>query len=673
MKKTILLICVMMLFIQFPIQIKAQESVAYKTETLTSTGETVETQSAYLPIGLFGNHYSFETPEDIFIDDNDDVYVADSGTKEVIKFTPQGEIAQIFGRESLGSPQGVFVDDRGDVFVADYQHEVIVKYNQQGKELARIEKPNTPLFGSSTPFKPQKLAVDRRGNLYIVSEGTTNGIIQMNANGDFLGFYGVGKTQVSIGNIVQEILTFESQRESLFNRVPSAPNNISIGNQGLVHTVTSGTTWEVIRKLNVAGDNMLPSNISDVTSLKDLAVGLIGNIYTVDNDGLIYEYDRFGHLLFTFGGKDDGSNRLGLLQQPTSIAVDSIGRIFISDREKGNIQMYEPTAFTGLLHQALSLYGDGFYIESEAYWDEVIRLNTSFGLAHSAKGESLFKQQQYEEALEEFRLANNRAGYSDAFWEVRYTWMEQNLQWVILTLALLYVVKIVINQLKKRSKKVNDYLSIHLKLKNRKWIKEVLYFKKFLKAPIDSYYYLKENKRVSEQSATIVLILLVVFYFIWFIFTGFIFNANRIEDMNLFLDLALLILPFGLFVVANYMVSTITDGEGRFKHVYIGTVYALSPALVLLLPITLISNILTLNEGFIYYFALQVMIVWSLVMLFIMIKEVHDFTVAKTFGNIFLTIFAMFIAVLVFFVLYVLFDQVFNFIYTMIQEVMLRV
>jgi len=238
---------------------------------------------------------------------------------------------------------------------------------------------------------------------------------------------------------------------------------------------------------------------------------------------------------------------------------------------------------------------------------------------------------------------------------------------------LLYVVKIVINQLKKRSKKVNDYLSIHLKLKNRKWIKEVLYFKKFLKAPIDSYYYLKENKRVSVQSATIVLILLVVFYFIWFIFTGFIFNANRIEDMNLFLDLALLILPFGLFVVANYMVSTITDGEGRFKHVYIGTVYALSPALVLLLPITLISNILTLNEGFIYYFALQVMIVWSLVMLFIMIKEVHDFTVAKTFGNIFLTIFAMFIAVLVFFVLYVLFDQVFNFIYTMIQEVMLRV
>ncbi|WP_062320670.1 YIP1 family protein [Halolactibacillus sp. JCM 19043] len=673
MKKTFLLICIMMFLVKFPIQIAAHESVAYKTETLTSTGDVIETQSAYTPIGLFGKNYNFETPEDVYIDKNDYVYVADSGTGEVIKFSPTGEIEQVYGRDSLGSPQGVFVDHREDIFIADYEQAIIVKYNQSGEQLMTFEKPDTPLFGSSTPFKPQKLAVDRRGNLYIVSEGTTNGIIQLNASGDFLGFYGVGTTRPSIGNVIQELLAFQSQRESLFNRVPSAPNNVSIGNQGLIHTVTSGSSWEVIRKLNVAGDNMLPADISTVSNLKDLTVGLIGNIYTVDNDGLIYEYDRFGNLLFTFGGKDDGSNRLGLLQQPTSIEVDSVGRIFISDREKGNIQMYEPTAFTGLLHQALSLYGDGFYIESEAYWDEVIRLNSAFGLAHSAKGEALYKQQQYDEALEEFRLANNRAGYSDAFWEVRYQWMEQNLQWFIFILALLFVLKTILNKLRKRSTKINQALSIHHRLKKYRLINELLYFKKFLKSPIDSYYYLKENKRVSVQSASLLFMVLVILYFIWFIFTGFIFNTNRIEDINLLLDLALLILPFGLFIVANYMVSTITDGEGRFKQVFTGTVYALSPVLVLLLPITIVSNILTLNEGFIYYFALQVMVGWSLVMLFIMIKEVHDFTVTKTIGNILLTFFTMFIAVLVFFVLYVLFDQVFNFVYTMIQEVMLRV
>ncbi|GEM01030.1 Yip1 domain-containing protein [Halolactibacillus halophilus] len=673
MKKTFLLICIMMFLLKFPIQIIAQESVAYKTETITSTGDIIETQSAYSPIGLFGKDYKFQTPEDVYIDENDNVYIADSGTGEVIKFRSNGDIEQVYGRDFLGSPQGVFVDHDQNIFIADYQQSMIVKYNQSGDEIKRFEKPDTPLFGSSTPFKPQKLAVDRRGNLYIVSEGTTNGIIQLNAAGDFLGFYGVGSTQPSIGNAIQELLTFESQRESLFNRVPSAPNNVSIGKQGLIHTVTSGTSWEVIRKLNVAGDNMLPSDISTILNLKDLAVGLIGNIYTVDNDGLIYEYDRFGHLLFTFGGKDDGSNRLGLLQQPTSIEVDSVGRVFISDREKGNIQMYEPTAFTGLLHQALSLYGDGFYIESEAYWDEVIRLNSAFGLAHSAKAEALYKQQQYNEALEEFRLANNRAGYSDAFWEVRYQWMEQNLQWFILVLVLLVVLNAIVNQLRKRSIKINRALTIHHRLKKYRLVNELLYFKKFLTAPIDSYYYLKENKRVSVRSASLLLAALVTLYFVWFIFTGFIFNTNRIEDMNLLLDLALLIIPFGLFVVANYMVSTITDGEGRFSHVFTGTVYALSPVLVFLLPITLISNVLTLNEGFIYYFALQVMVVWSLVMLFMMIKEVHDFTVAKTIGNILLTIFTMFIAVLVFFVLYVLFDQVFNFVYTMIQEVMLRV
>jgi hypothetical protein len=155
--------------------------------------------------------------------------------------------------------------------------------------------------------------------------------------------------------------------------------------------------------------------------------------------------------------------------------------------------------------------------------------------------------------------------------------------------------------------------------------------------------------------------------------TGFIFSTQRVEEINLFLEIVTFFVPITLFVVTNYLVSTITDGEGRFRHVYIGTIYSLAPIIVFLLPITIISNVLTFNEAFIYHFSMQIMIVWSLIILFIMIKEVHDFAFTETIRNILITIFGMFIMVLVFFVVYVLLDQVYDFVYTVIQEVILRV
>jgi len=673
MDKFLTAICCLLLLILSPINAAASASVPYKTETLTAEGEVIETQTAYVPIGLFGLEANIEKPEDIFIDQNNNVYVVDSATTTVTKFDNSGQVQQTYGEELLQQPKGVYVDQYNKVYVTDYGQQKVFKFKENGDLEDTYEKPDSPLFGKGAPFKPQKVAVDLRGNIYIVGEGSTNGLIQLNQEGDFLGYYGVNTTRPTIATFIQDMLVTQRQKMSMFMKVPPAPTNLTIDDKGLVYTVTSSTTWETIRKLNIAGANLLNPEVSSETNLSDLTVGNIGNIYTITNDGMIHEYDQAGNLLFSFGGKDDGSNRLGLMVQPSGIDTDSAGRLFVTDREQGTIQIFEPTEFTTVLHEGLELYSEGYYVESEAYWDEILRLNASFGLAHTAMGQALYKQQDYDEAAEEFQIANDKSGYSDAFWEIRNRWMQENLNKIFTLLVGVILLLMLIKYLDKRRKILQPFRDHWKRIREIKLISELLFLSKFIKHPLDSLYYVKENERASAISATLLYVFLLVEVILMIYLTGFIFANQSITDVNLYYELGKVIGPIMLFIVTNYLVSTITDGEGRLRDVYIGTIYALAPFILFIIPITLVSNILTFNEAFIYDFSFQIIIAWSGILMFMMLKEIHDFKFFKTIGNILVTMFAMFISVLVFFVVYVLSDQVYDFVQSIIQEVILRV
>ncbi|GGF27265.1 hypothetical protein GCM10010954_27900 [Halobacillus andaensis] len=661
------------LTILFPALSSASVSVPYQTETLTADGNVIETQTAYAPIGLFAKGTEMINPEDIYINQQDQIYMADSGTSTVTKFDEEGNVLEVYGEDVLNQPLGVYAKENGDVYVADYGSEKVLKFQEDGELIEEYERPDSPLFGASAPFKPEKVSVDTRGNIYIIGESATNGIIQLSEDGAFLGYYGANTLAPSVGTFLNDMITTQRQRANLFMKEPPAPGNISIDDQGLVYTITSGTTWEAIRKLNIEGGNILPPAMTEETNLVDVAVGSIGNIYTVGNDGIIYEYDSSGNLLFSFGGKTNANNRLGLTMQPSSIEVDDVGRLYVTDREQGNIQVYEPTEFTTVLHQGLALFEEGYYVQSEDYWNEILRLNSSFGLAHTAKGEALYKQQEYDEALEEFELANDKDGYSNAFWEIRYRWMENHLAGAFMIIIAFFVFRYTVKFTDKKKNILQPVRDITSKIKRQKLVNELLFLTRFIKRPIDSIYYLKNGERASILSASILYLILVVEYLLRIYWTGFLFTDRVLENVNVFFEAGAVLLPLFLFIVVNYLVSTITDGEGRFRHVYIGTIYSLAPIILFILPITLISNVLTFNEAFIYTFSMQVIIVWSIVILFTTIKEIHDYSFWGTIRNLLVTLFGMILTILVFFVLYILFDQLYDFVSSIIEEVMLRV
>ncbi|MCA1319668.1 SMP-30/gluconolactonase/LRE family protein [Bacillus tianshenii] len=666
------LLCVWLLIL-FPAQSSAALSVPYKTETVSSEGDIIETQTAYIPVSLFGSNSEIVNPEDVYIDENNNVYVADSGTKKVTKFDENGKKLLEVGEGQLAQPTGVYVDHNQEIYVADYKNEKVFRYSQEGEMIQEYARPDSPLFGTKSPYKPQKVTVDKRGNLYIIGEGSNNGIIQIGQDGTFLGFFGVNRTQSSLMSVVQEALTTEGQKSRMFLKVPPAPTNIAIDEKGLVFTVTAGTKFEVIRKLNIAGSNILPSDISDTTNLRDITVGPLGNFFVLENNGRIYEYDSYGNLLFIFGGKDDGTNRLGLFKDPTGISVDNLGRLLVTDRERGTIQMLEPTAFAEMMHGGISLYAEGLYVESGKYWSEVLRLNSSIGLAHFAMGEAYYKQQQYEEALESFKIVNSKEGYSNSFWEIRNIWMQEHLSKVFAVIIGLFAIRASVLYVDKKKGILKEPRKRWKRIKAKTLVSELLFLVNFLKKPVDSFYYVKRVRKVSLVSATILYLILFLEYLIMKYFTGFIFRGSNADQINFAFELVTLFLPILLFIVSNYLVSTISDGEGRFRDIYIGTIYSLAPYLMFIIPVTILSNALTLNEAFLYTFSMQVMIGWSLVILFIMVKEIHAYEFFETVRNILITIFCMIIIVLVCFIIYVLMDQVVDFVTAIIQEVILRV
>ncbi|WNB92644.1 YIP1 family protein [Bacillus sp. NEB1478] len=672
MKHYARIILAAIVFILVPLQSIASASVPYQTETLSADGKVIETQTAYTPLGNLLEDADITSPEDIFVDDDGKIYVVDSGAKKVFVADQNGKKTAEIGAGILQNPTGVYVDKDGAVYVADYEKEKVFRFSKDGKLEKEYGKPDSPLFGKSSSFKPQKVGVDRRGNLFVISEGSTNGIIQLSREDTFLGYYGVNSTEASFKNFVSKLLTSESQKARMFMKLPPAPDNIAIDSKGLIYSVTEGTKNEVIKKLNVAGKNMLYEDVSIITSFQDIAVDKDGNMFVVSSSGEIYEHDSFGNLLFIFGGKDDGSNRLGLFKQPTGIAVDKNGRLYVTDKERGLISVFESTAFSKQVHQGIALFKEGKYIESRKYWESVLELNSSFGLAHSAMGSAYYKQQDYDKALKEFEFANDVYGYSDSFWEVRHAWMQENLETVLFIFIALIALYYVLKWLDKKRNIMDGSRRKWAAVKKRKLLRELLFLFQFFKHPIDSFYYLKRKRYASVASATILYVLLLIEFIVSRFYTGFIFMPPA-GDASLLTELLKISVPLFLFITINYLVSTINDGEGRFKDIYIGTIYALAPYVVFSLPIVLISNILTYNESFVYVFSIRIIYAWCLIILFIMIKEIHNYSVSDTIRNILVTLFGMAIMLLVVFIVFVLIDQVYDFVYSIIKEVVLRV
>jgi tetratricopeptide (TPR) repeat protein len=641
----------------------------YTTWALGPGGRFFMTQDAYTPYTEIDLPIS--AAEDMFIAPDGFMYIADTGNHRIVKLD-NFEIVATYGEEILTGPTGIFVDDEGVMYVVDAKSNTICILDPDGNLVQQFARPDEPLFGRGREFLPRKIAIDARKNLYIISEGSVNGIVQMNTNGDFIGYFGANTASMSLKMILQRMFLTQEQLEQFIKNEAASPSNLTIDHQSMIYTITAGTSnGRSIRKFTVSGKNIFPDTFGSNT-FRDIDVSDEGLVIAVDATGMIWEYDLNGFVLFVFGSQDRGEQRLGTLRNPSAIERDG-EFIYVLDEDKNAIVAYQTTAFARQVHYGVRLYMDGFYSEAKPYFERVLNYNGSFIMAYQAIADAYNKERNYTAALENYRYAEDHHGYSQAFWELRNTVLQQYLTSAILWIVGLSIANAVFKRYERRYKWLDPVRKRLKDLQRFKMVDDLLFIFRFIKQPADSFYYIKKNLRGSLRFAAIIYIWVIVARVLSLYLTGFIFNPyaslSEIRVENEILITLLLVLVWN---AANYLVSTISDGEGRIKDVVIGTAYSLFPYALFALPIALISNIMSLNEAFLFNFSMNIVWFWTGLMLFLMVKEIHNYSFAETVRNVLVTLFTMALFALTGYILYVLFNQLYEFLSAVLQEIRLR-
>lgn len=652
-----------------------EANTAYRTFTEDGYGRYVETQTAYTvteTIVRFDDELFFQA-QDMKISDDGLIYVADTGNSRILVGDTTGSLERIIGEEDLQRPTGIFLSHDDKLYVADEVAQKIFVYSLEGELIQEFGRPESILFGENANFIPEKVAVDERDNIYIISRGNSNGIIQINANtGQFLGYYAPNETSVTLMTAFRRAIFTDEQLDRMIDIVPPTSTNLNIDDRGLVYVVSQGERVEPIRKLNVAGQNILQTNVADSFPAA-IEIGSLDNIFVASERGFIYEYTSEGNLLFVFGGQDDGRQRVGLFRRISAIAVDQRDRLYALDSDRNQIQIFQPTEFASLVHNSLELYQDGDYEASKGPWEEVIRLNSLFDFAYLGLGEAFFKEEDYDEALVAFRQAKYKDGYSDAFWEVRNLWLRENVITLLFIAVGLVILKKILGMVERKKgywKRFKETMSAKY---NVKLISDLAFIKNIIRHPIDTYYSIQYENKTSMLSATIWLIVAFIIFIIEKYFSGFIFLYVRDGQYTLGADIAFFFGIAALVIGCNYLICTINEGEGKFRHIYTGFIYSLAPYIIIKPFLIFISNFLTFNEAYLLNLANTIVYAWVAVLMFVMIKEINGYTIRETFKIIFITLFMILITVLFIFIVYILIVQMIQFVVSVVNEGVFRI
>ncbi|UVI32951.1 YIP1 family protein [Paenibacillus spongiae] len=617
----------------------------YETEYYDyNSGEWIDVQPIYVPhlyiTGASDRGPSFSGPSDLYITGDDRVYVADTGNSRIVVLDRQGDVLTVIGTEEgpgkLKEPEGVFVDPSGQVYVADTGNSRIAVYDQYGNYVREFVRPESALLPDPSQyfFVPSKIVVDSRKVMYIVVKGSYQGIFRMNAEGEFTGFFGANKTPLTVMDRLKSTWMSKEQLEKEVAKRPPEVRNIALDSEGFIYTTTQEQYAGQVKRLNASGVNMLSGPpLANAWLVTDVAIDANGMLYALDYDtGKTTIYSPAGMPLFSFGDRQNTTMQFGVLSQPTSIIVNSGSDVWIADSHLNIIEVFRPTDFGMTALQAVKHDLDGNYSASKPHWQELISQNDNLSMAYRGLGHSLNREEDYKGALDYYRIAYDAKGFSSAYWNIRLLWIQQYFVYLAGSLVvggwlLIRGVRLIKGWIASRewSPKLARYGS------------EISAAGYLLFHPYEGFYRLKDRK-ISFAVLAMFILLTVGVHLASTYGVGFVFKPVDRSQISLVWTLGLFIVPWITWVIANYLISTIKDGEGRLYEVLQTSIYAMVPFMVWIPLLTAISHILVLEERVIYDAGVQIVWYWVILMFFVMTQVIHNFEFMETARNMVISI-----------------------------------
>lgn len=700
--KIISLAFVMLLLVSSVISVSAA-STPYKTYTYTMDGIVTYSPAAYVPDREIDYYaMNMDTPigdaTDLFVAPDGKLYIADKGNSRIVVLDKNAqyitELKEFVNEQGVPDKlyecEGVFVNDK-NIYICDTKNARIVVFDLEYNFDHIINAPELDVMGQNEKFSPVAMAVDSSGRMYIVSTQTYSGIFAINADGTFQGFVGVQKASVPLATRIRRML-FPNTSVNTYSSF--AYNNVSIDSEDFIWATTFGDVTSdeavleleskllggdadsaTVKRLNAAGQDIMIRNgffmpigeVNFVTSdtkvssqapvrghskLVDVALGPNGTWSTIDRDrSRIFTYDSRGQLLYAFG---DSGSQLGNLKSPTAVVyvgsdIYVLGQSIIAGRGSV-ITVFQRTEYGDLIDSAIQYNNERQYDLALEKWKEILQRNNNFDSAYVGIGENLFLKGEYEEAMRYFKAATDTTDYSECFRMLRKAWVEKYFLIVLVVIGVL--IFLLVKAFSAIKKKNNAGTT---KTGKRTFWEEVLFAFHLIMHPFDGFWDLKHEKRGSVRGAIFYVALASLTVVYSSVGMAYIFNpysAYAGNGFNFFYSIATVIVPLALWCVANWCITTLFDGEGTLKDIFISTSYSLLPMTLTLIPATLLSNIAVEGEGAMIKLVSTLGFIWMGLLIFFGTMTTHGYSMGKnilaTLGTILGMLFIMFLIMLFF-------------------------
>lgn len=661
----------------------------YQTYTYSIDGYALYSPDAYTPIKNvnwtdMGLDKELNTPHDIEVDEKDNVYIADTQNNRIVVldryFKFKFEISTFVNDQGiddkLNKPQGVFVT-LDTIYVCDTDQNRIVTFDREGNFVKVIPQPQSSLFDENAVYKPIAIAVDDYNRLYVVSSTTYQGIIVMSDDGTFIRFVGAQKVSISAWDRIWRMFQTDDQRELTEANISTEFNNITIDDKGFIYVTTSTISDSDVKKaiknkskegdyapvkmLNQSGDEVMARNgfwppsgeidlsgtaasgaTTGVSKIVDVAVGPENTWSIIDeNRQRVFTYDDNGNLLFAFGDK---GSQLGNLTSIEGITYMSDGTMLILDATDDNFTVYQRTEYGDILIQALANQNNRQYDQAKQDWEEILKRNSNFDAAYIGIGDALYRNGQYEEALPYYEAAYDTQGWSDSYKEIRKEWIAK---YVLLIPVLVVVIIGAVVLFFKKAAKINKRAATAGG--KRTFAEELLFGFHLIFHPFDGFWDLKHEKRGSLRAAIVYVVVTVIVFFYQAIGSGYLVNPYG-SYTTIFAQAMSVLVPLFLWVIANWCLTTLFDGEGSFKDIFIACGYSLLPLILLVVPCTIYTNFALKEELDITDLIVTIAFIWTVLLIVLGMQVTHDYTLSKNFitslGTIVAMVFIMFVAIL---------------------------
>jgi len=286
-------------------------------------------------------------------------------------------------------PQGVAVDAAGNLYVADPGNYIIRKITPAGVVTtiagsAGLHGTNDGTGSLARFYFPRSVAVDGATNVYVVdtSNSTIRKLTPVGTNWVVTTLAGLGGI-IGTNNGTGSAARFNNPQAAALD---SATNLYVSDNRTIRKITPAGVVTTLAGAPFQIGYSNATGSAARFFGPLGLAVDSAGNIYAADDGNNVIRKITPGGAVTTYAGVypqhggDDGPTNTALFQTPDGVAVDKAGNVFVADYDNQTIRKISPGGMVSTLAGTFAITGSANGVGSAA------RFNYPIALAVDAAG-----------------------------------------------------------------------------------------------------------------------------------------------------------------------------------------------------------------------------------------------------------------------------------------------